>query len=206
MSGRFLAVAAAALFALLFDSGTCSAGPIGWGYRTESESGQVMIEMSGLTEAELSHPWQGPDGYNHWLAVPSPRQTGRFRSYPKYGLRIDAWRSEATVTITDEASGEQGRFVWWREWQEWNTEFPTGDRTEHEGESSGPKYTPIWLRLGGNVYHVTPAREEGSMWVSAQAASTPEPGTLAMAGLGLGAVGLVRTRQRRLAGASPRVV
>ena len=106
-----------------------------------------------------------------------------------------------SFTLTDQASGQSG----------------TIEFRGSVGASTNDQYTPqvlfsggmgpdvTELQLGGNRYRVTAIggmpdeiQEPARMGVNVMAtANTPEPATLAMAGLGLAAVGLSRLRRGR---------
>jgi hypothetical protein len=63
----------------------------------------------------------------------------------------------------------------------------------YEGYTSFPWPEPVRLTLGGNVYAARGPGGELLVNVT-PAVATPEPGTLALAGVWLGVAGLVRRR------------
>ena len=100
--------------------------------------------------------------------------------------------------VTDAASGETGHLSF--DLTAWLlTALPQSTSSElvFGGDGGGT------LDLGGNRYDLRLSGSDGDsgQYVGADltvgpAAATPEPGTLALAGLGLGAVGLLRARRR----------
>src|SRR5262245_22150460 len=77
------------------------AGMIQWGYRAVSPDGTVLAEKTGLTDLAWSDYFL-PDPLVHGTPVPDP--------IPDNFVHTDIKRSEATVTITDEVSGQTGSF------------------------------------------------------------------------------------------------
>lgn len=66
----------------------------------------------------------------------------------------------------------------------------------HEGYTGGP-WPGVEMTLGDNTYHVSgPGGELLVTVTNNPTAATPEPGTLALAGLGLCGLGVVRRLRR----------
>ena len=188
--------AAVAVAALLAVPQFASAGPLTWGYRVTAPDGRLIAEQSGVTEITVvvgNLLSVGPH-----TGVPQPPTVG--------STVIERNRAEGRVTILDEESGQSGEFGIWAEYYRQYEVMPDGSHNPiAEGYTFGPTWAgPNWWEgtfhatLGQHVYDAY-STEPGGMRVSVTdaAAATPEPCTLALAGLGLGAVGLVRSRRRR---------
>jgi hypothetical protein len=187
------ALAAAALLAL---PQFASAGPLTWGYRVTHPDGGLIAEQSGVTETTVvvgNLLSVGPQ-----TGVPQPPVVG--------STVIERNRAEGRVTILDEESGQSGEFGIWAEYY-WQYEvMPDGS---HNPIAEGYTFGPTWAgsnswegtfhtTLGQHVYDAYSTEPGGlRVFVTDAPVATPEPGTLALAGLGLGAVGLVRARRRR---------
>ncbi len=164
-----------ALAALLAAPQFAPAGPLTWGFRAEGPDGTVLREVTGLTD--LFHG-------DHFLA--DPQFHGVFKggvSGP--GFRTERWETEAQVVITDEASEVSDSFrLWWRWVKEYEVR-PDGTEDQfYEGYNSGPWPDPVRLTLGGNVYEISGPGGDLNVTVT-PAVATPEPTTLALAGVGL---------------------
>lgn len=166
------------------------AGAVQWGYRAVDDHGTVLREMTGLTETYWSDFFFTTDPRESGTFVPDPN--------PNNDLRTDTWRNQATVHITDLPSGDIGSVeIYWDyffqyEWRngEWDPYY--------EGYRSGP-WPAHEMVLGTNHYSVRGLGGELLVTVTPLPTSnTPEPGTLALAGLGLGGVGLVRRLRRKM--------
>jgi len=162
-----------------------TAGPIGWGFRAEAPDGTVLRNVTGLTDLTYSDLFL-PDPRTHGVPAGGPR--------PFEGHYSNLWESEATVTITDGASGQSGSFFLWSWWvQEYDIKPDGSEEQVYEGYGSSPWPDPVRLTLGGNVYEARGPGGELRVTV-VPAVATPEPGTLALAGLGLGVIGVLRRR------------
>jgi PEP-CTERM motif len=168
-----------------------SAGPIQWGYRAEGPGGIVLAEMTGLTGAVWSD-----------FFLPNPRQFGTPQPDPNPGNGFTSviFRSQATVILTDELSGDRATFPIFLDAID-QFEVRADGRIEpiFSGETGGPFWPDAGrFDLGGNVYRVrTPG---GELLVNVEPGerpgapvNTPEPASLLLAGIGLGAV-LLRRR------------
>src|SRR5262249_15332134 len=103
-------------------------------------------------------------------------------------------RTQATVFVTDEPSGE---FVVIPFYFDLIREYTFKADGSRELVSESMEWGQSELRLlGGNAYSIT--QDAGNMHVeiTPNVFGTPEPGTFALAALGLGAIGL-RIRKRR---------
>lgn len=175
--------------------------PVTWSYRAEVQYDQDYGDDFVVTV----HPGQtvrtaAGDMTGYWLfnSVANPRPApGEYEV--RYGFALKA-------TITDEASGESAAF-WFRGsyasmWMYPDSERDNPDRWrwEFEGSEFGDFRDTHTAHLGGVEYRVraygggTGQTPNGELVV--QAVATPEPGTLALAGLGLG-VGALRAVRRR---------
>lgn len=153
-----------------------TAGPLTWGFRAESPDGTVLREASGLTDLFYGDHFL-PDPRTHGVPAGGPR--------PAEGYYSDLWESEATVTITDERSGESGSFHLWSAWvQEYDVKPDGSVEPVYEGYVSSPWPDPARLTLGGNLYEIRGPGGDMNVTVT-PAVATPEPGTLALAGVGL---------------------
>lgn len=182
--------AALAAFALLALPPLAAAGPIRWGYRAVSPDGTVLSERTGITDLAWGDYFL-PDPLTHGVSVPDP--------YPDNSIHTVIKRSEATVTITDETSGASGT-AWLYTDYRWQYEIrPDGSLDPlYEGQTGGPWPQKTKLVLGGNTFMVGGPGGDFLVEVTPNpVAATPEPGTLALAGLGLATGGLVRVRRRR---------
>ena len=183
--------AALAAFALLALPQFASAGPIPWGYRAVDPNGAVLAEKTGLTDLIWSDFFL-PDPRTDGVVVPDPN--------PNDGVRSDIKRTQATVTITDELSGQTGTFWLYSDYI-WEYEINADGSLEplHEGPSGGPYPEPTNLVLGGNTYSLrAPGGEFMMQLTPGPTALTPEPGTFVLAMCGFGVLGW-RVRRRVIA-------
>jgi hypothetical protein len=186
--------------ALLLLPQFAAAGPLTWGYRvTDPDNGNGLIaEQSGLTETNVlvgNLLSVGPQS-----GVPQPPTVG--------STVIERNRAEGRVTIIDGESGQSGEFTIWAEYY-WQYEvMPDGS---HNPIAEGYTFGPTWFgqnwwegtfraTLGEYSYEAY-STEPGSLRVFVTDApdgpvATPEPGTLALTGVGLGLAGL-RLRRRK---------
>jgi hypothetical protein len=140
---------------------------------------------SGSLSGSVSDMVVGGTGKQDWEYVHTPPE-----SRPtEYEFRFD---------ITDRASGESGSAVYTI-----RPSFSHGFPDTHYGEVSIRLDEQATFNLGGNRYDLalhTHEDETGALILAdvtvTPGAATPEPGTLALAGVGLGAAGLVRRLRR----------
>jgi hypothetical protein len=180
-----------------------SAGPITWSYRTQityaqnyGDNFRVMVN-SGDTLSTLP----GELGFvNLFTSTANPR--------PQAGSYEVNYDFQATVTITDVASGQSIDQVWsgWYSSQ-WSyppdlAHNPDLWRWDYEGSGFGDFWDRRSFQLGSNRYTVWAhgggqgQNANGELAVSA-VQTTPEPGTLALAGLGIATLVLGRKRIRQ---------
>ncbi|HJZ58912.1 MAG TPA: PEP-CTERM sorting domain-containing protein [Gemmataceae bacterium] len=194
-----------AAIALLATAGPATAGPIYWNYHLAVEYAQ---DYGPKFEVNLAQDWfvRGLPGVpaGIWLFnsnVPARPEPGSHEVTYSFAIR---------VTITDEASGEFATFsfpgfyssVW--SYPPQDRDNPDRWRLDSEAAGFGDDQKESSVTLGDHVYVVQahsngPGRyPDGVMLVDLDpSAITPEPGTLALAGVGFGAVGLLRARRRR---------
>lgn len=185
------------LFVLFALPLTGSAGPIRWGYHAEAADGSVLREVTGITGTFRS---------DYFLLDPRQFGTKLPDPNPGSGLVTDLWRYQATVIVTDELSAESGSLPIYVDYTEQFEIKADGSLTPiFEGASGGPFFpTPGVLSLGGNTYRMTTPGGEMQMRVEPGPVNTPEPGTLALAGFGIGAALVRRARRNELSTGSCR--
>lgn len=193
-----LTVAAAALFA-----GPAAAGPITWSYTTEVVYGgdygdRFVINLApGGTFASEPGNW---DGTNLWLfsSDVNPR--------PLPGDYSTRYTFTVNVTITDAESDQSGT-LGYAGWYTTMWSPPPGDegnfdawRWDWEVSDFGnwQGWEPLYL---GRVLYAVRAygggqgqNPNGVLVVGADVLTVPEPGALALAGLGLGVLAVRRRR------------
>jgi hypothetical protein len=191
-----------------------AAGPIAWSMRGEVEPFGPGNELSLGTytrpigngeSSEVIHAYgQLPEVLT---AAGAGSQTYiKLGAQSKQAYRFDTTQADPSpgnqalfrVWVTDAASGETGHLSFLVTGY-LLTGLPQTDYSEmvYGGEGGGT------LLLGGNRYDLEMKASDGDegTYVSADltvapATATPEPGTLALAGLGVTAVGLLRARRR----------
>lgn len=182
------------------------AGPITWSYHTTVTYAQeygtnfdVVLYPDGTVTAlpgEIS-------GANLFYSVGNP--------IPEPGSYAANYRFQATVSITDVASGQSIDQVWngaytsqWSYPPEyanqpdlWYWEFERssfGDEMDKRNFTLGNNRYTVWANGGGQGFFPT-----GDLIVNVESLqTTPEPATLALAGIGLGVLVLGRKRIRLL--------
>lgn len=189
LSSSRAALVVAALIAL---PQFAAAGPIRWGFKAESPDGTVLKEVSGM-----------PDLYYADFFLPSAQFEGELvpDPYPDNALVSVIRRARANVTIFDEPSGESETFELYYDYL-WQYERRPDGTLDPVYEGSGSQSPGIGdtlrLTLGGNEYAIRSYGGDMIVNITPGEApiATPEPTTLALAGLGLGAIGLGRLRRR----------
>lgn len=184
-----LTCAAAALLAA-----PAAAGPVAWTYHVEAVYAadygsrfQINVAPGGRVVTETG-PWDGT-GHNLFGSTLDPRPLpGEYKAQYSFGVN---------VTITDAASGESATlpFGGWysAEWsyppEEANN--PDAWRWDSEWSEFGHPFERTPVRLGNVLYLVGAhgggqgSAPNGVLMVSAETVATPEPATLALAGVGL---------------------
>ena len=110
------------------------------------------------------------------------------------GYFVDLQIADGTLTITDTASGESGQVpLWFAIASEYEARSNGEIKPLYEGELFGPRenQSPAMLTLGDTRYDVS-SRDGSVLTIELSAApvsvQSPEPASLALAGLGLAAV------------------
>ena len=174
------ALATVALFAL---PQFAAAGPIQWGYRATASDGTVLRAVTGLTDlAWADYFWRDPLQFG--VRLPDPN--------PDNGLRTDIWRQQALVTVTDELLGRSDNIQFTVDYVQQYEIKPDGSfEPIYEGYTGYPWPEPLVFVLGANRYNVRSPGGEFLVRVE-PGVVTPEPGTFALAALGLCTLGAVR--------------
>ena len=179
--------AALATVALLALPQFATAGPIQWGYRATStvlgDEGTVLRDVTGITETAYGdYFWRDPLQFGAHLPDPNPDNS----------LHTDIWRQQALVTVTDELLGRSVNFMMTLDYVRQYEINPDGSLEPiYEGYTGDPWPEPLSFTLGANRYSVRSPGGEFAVSVE-PGVVTPEPGTFALAGLGLCALGAVR--------------
>lgn len=179
--------AALAAVALLAIPEFAAAGPIRWGYRATStvlgDEGTVLREMSGITDtAYADYFWRDPLQFGVYLPDPNPDNP----------LHTDIWRQQAMVTVTDELLGRSVNFMMTLDFVRQYEIKPDGSLEPiYEGYTGDPWPDPLVFTLGADRYSVRSPGGDFAVRVE-PGVVTPEPGTFALAGLGLCVLGAVR--------------
>lgn len=206
---RFL-TSLAVLAALTVSPSLAWAGPITWSYRTQITYAQdygsnfrVMLHPDGAVT-------QLPGEYGF-----APLLYSSGNPWPEPGSHVANYQFQATVTITDAASGHSIDQVWNGSYtSEWSyppelANDPNRWRWDYESSHFGDYWDRRSFTLGNNRYTVWaygggqgqfPNGELTVIVDSIQ--STPEPATLALAGVGLATLMLRRRGIRRKNGHS----
>jgi len=211
---RSRSVQTAAFLTLLAAPQLAAAGPIGWSIRGEPDpAGIGYFVPLGPYDAV------GPEGERttYYALADLPGAMSDTGHDTTTGVRVGGLSKQAyhlftipppgsatfnpfswKVSVTDTASGETG-VVFFPITASLATGMP--DLTNSEVVLSGSGEGAF--RLGRNDYalRLSTTESETGLWVVADVsvaptANTPEPGTLALAGLGLGGIALIRSRRR----------
>ena len=189
--------------ALLVLPQLASAGPITWEYKTRLIYDQDYGSKFTVALMPGERTSTAPGDYYQITLLGS---TGVARPDPgsyevRYGFTVE-------VAVTDVASGEQNTLAfdgWYvSHWTYLDSERDNPEvwRWDYEYSGFGDPHNGRTLELGGNLYTVrasgggTGVMPFGELTVSIDPIATPEPGTLALAGLGLCGLGVVRRLRR----------
>jgi hypothetical protein len=190
---RGTAVAAALL--ILGAAPATRAEPIRWSYTAQAEEHPPFrtqaVELRAARES-----FEVESGAETDLQVFS-FLAGRYTPHDPSDPASVSDSFRARVTLTDDASGRSiGLLMQVTAWEQWEFK-PAGGIWEPVamGDDSGRQQKGSVV-LGQNRYEYV--AEGGTLVVSAVSASTPEPATLALAAVGLGAAGVARLRRRRV--------
>lgn len=198
---------ATAALALALSPVTALAEPIGWGYQTSVTYAQdygsrfaVLLNAGGPTTT--------PVGDTSW--VPLFTSTGNPR--PPAGEYLAQYEFTLGVKLTDQASGQSADLSFAGGYASHWTYQPGDDpdlwRWDYEASDFGDFWDRRTLTLGRNEYTVraygggSGTFPFGELEVSVTPSAAPEPGTFALAGVGLTGLGAWRVR-RRTAGPRP---
>ncbi len=186
-------------------AGTATAGPIQWSYSAE-------VEYSRDYGNDFLLNWTNQSGT---VTSGAGEYTSRdlftttaFPGPPRDDNGQIAYNFTVRLTLKDIASGESAVLAyngWYAtQWdKKWTGEDENGNPTWdwdwiHEQSEFGKPTSWDWVTLGGNVYTLrgegggmgtTP---NGALVLSVSPTATPEPTTLALAGIGLTALGVAR--------------
>jgi hypothetical protein len=206
-----------AVVVLGLSAGTAAAGAIQWEYSSQlTRVGNAYGMLPGMVADDLI----GTGGSIHEddfsrLVAADPGVAWGWRTVQvgaivPAGLRLDPLTGAPNtfrldLTIRDRASGQTGTLTFnghaWEDIQfgGWNESLMLSRHVHTILSTTGEQD----LTLGGNTYHVSVwalDHQSGNSFLEADVTvgatnATPEPGTLALAGLGIGLVG-VRLRRR----------
>jgi hypothetical protein len=200
-------------------AGPAAAEPIGWRYRADVSIPAAhadnfrLVWLAQTGEYRTTVPIH--DGAVGFQLFRSEAVVGPPRSPDQTTVE---YSFDVSFRITDRASGESAVIPfsgWYEAWWTFDPREASGSpwELEYEGSGFGNFDNPSRFQLGRNVYTVRgygggPGQlPDGTIEVSVAPADapnqTPEPGTLALAGLGLAALGAARLR-RRGSGPAPR--
>jgi MYXO-CTERM domain-containing protein len=190
-----LGVACGAVLATLAAGPAARAEPIRWSFTAVAEhTGQGRTLDAALDQStgafEVS-PGQ-------LTTVPVIRYTfGHYQPTSPDDPAVVSDSFIALVTLTDDASGQSTEFrIGVTATEEWEFKPEQGVwEPIHQDLDSGPRERQTF-DLGQNRYSVSSEVGTLAVRVEPQTASTPEPATLALAAVGLGAAGVMRLRRR----------
>jgi PEP-CTERM motif len=167
--------------------------PVRWGYKAVDANGELLAQLTGLTEENWSD-----------FFMPDPRTKGELvpDSNPYSPLKTERWVSEARVTITDELSGEHGDVDIFRDWiRQVEEKWDGSIEPIYEGEGGGPWPEYSELQLGNLLFQVRAPGGELSIAVNQRVPDldppidSPEPSTLALVTLGAAVIAIQRRRR-----------
>lgn len=179
-----------ALSVLAVAAGLAPAEPIRWGYTLTSSAGEVLGSRTGIT---------GWDANFALLPEPMPRPGPATPDEPAYipDVHVKSATTTATLTLTDEVTSVSSSVeLFWTRYESWLlTPGPAGadPQVQDSWSESGPRDTAAARRVGGLRFQIV--QQDQLTLLSAEPAGVPEPGTIALAAVGL--AGLVTARKRR---------
>jgi hypothetical protein len=196
-------------------AGPAAAEPIGWRYHAD-----VSIPAAHADNFRLI--WLAQAG-EYPTTVPIHDNAVGFRLFSSEAVvgpprspdqNIIEYTFDVSFRITDRASGESAVLPfsgWYEAWWTFDPREVSGANDgpwdlEYEASGFGDFHNPSRFQLGRSIYTVRgygggPGQFPDGIievsWAPADAPNqTPEPGTLALAGLGLAALGAARIRRR----------
>ncbi len=172
-------------------AGLAPAEPIRWGYTLTSSDGEVLGSRTGIT---------GWDANFALLPEPMLRSGPATPDDPAHfpDVHVVGATTTATLTLTDEVTGvSTSAELFWTKYESWLlTPGPAGadPQVQDSWDESGPRDTSAARRAGGLRFQVV--QQDPLTLLTAEPAGVPEPGTIALAAVGLMGLAAARVRRR----------